>query len=81
MTSPGLSQPSGAGTTLSWDDGFLLVQALRRAHPQAELLGLGLRTLCSWILELPEFEDDPSLVNDDVLLDLYREWLEETEAK
>jgi FeS assembly protein IscX len=78
MTSPDWSGLSGAGTTLTWDDSFLLAQALRLAHPRADLPSLGLQTICTWILELPEFEDDPSLVNDDVLLDIFREWLEET---
>ena len=81
MKAPDRSGVPGAGTNLTWDDSFLLVQALRRAHPRAELAGLGLQTICSWILELPEFGDDPCLVNDDLLLDIYREWLEETEAK
>jgi FeS assembly protein IscX len=80
MISPEWSDLSGAETTLTWDDSFLLVQALRRAHPRAELPSLGLRTLCSWILELPGFKDDPRLVNDDLLLGIYREWLEEIEA-
>lgn len=78
MTSPDWSGLWGAGTKLTWDDSFLLVQALRRAHPRADLSSLGLQTICAWILELPEFEDDASLVNDDVLLDIFREWLEET---
>lgn len=81
MTSPDRTELSGAGTTLTWDDGFLVVRALRRAHPRADLLSLGLQALCSWILDLPEFEGDPRLANDEVLLGIYREWLEETEAK
>ena len=81
MKPPDWSELSGAGTTLTWDDSFLLVQALRRAHPRAELPGLGLQTICSWVLELPEFGDDPCLANDEVLVDIYREWLEETQTR
>ena len=81
MTSHEWNEPMERGTLLTWDDEFLLVQALRRAHPQVDLPSLGLRTLCSWILELPEFGDDPSLANDDVLVGIYREWLEETGEK
>ena len=30
-----------------------------------------------WTLALPEFEDDPSLANDDILYAIYQDWFEE----
>jgi FeS assembly protein IscX len=30
-----------------------------------------------WTLALSEFEDDPSLVNDDILYAIYQDWFEE----
>lgn len=47
------------------------------AHPDADLDRLGLEQLNRWILELPDFGDDPHLVNDDILTDVLRDWYEE----
>jgi FeS assembly protein IscX len=30
-----------------------------------------------WVLALPDFVDDPQLVNDDLLQAIYQEWYEE----
>jgi FeS assembly protein IscX len=40
-----------------------------------ETLSLG--TIYQWTLELKEFEDDPVLVNDDILSAIYQDWFEE----
>ncbi len=62
---------------LSWESSHALALALIDAHPDAELDTLGLEQLNAWILELPEFMDDPALVNDGILTDVLRDWYEE----
>jgi FeS assembly protein IscX len=34
--------------------------------------------LCNWVIALPDFVDDPQLVNDDLLQAICQEWYEET---
>ncbi len=63
---------------LTWEATFALAEALRRAHPDVDLQAVSLGQIQVWILALPNFDDDPALVNDDILMDVYREWLEMT---
>ncbi|PWH16205.1 MAG: Fe-S assembly protein IscX [Anaerolineae bacterium] len=62
---------------LNWDDTFGIVQCLKRSHPSVNFESLSLGTLCEWILALAEFDDDPSIVNDDILLQIFNTWYEE----
>ena len=62
---------------LSWESSHALALALIDAHPDAKLDTLGLEQLNEWILELPEFMDEPALVNDGILTDVLRDWYEE----
>lgn len=61
---------------LYWEYPYELVLALREAHPDADLDTLGLTQLFDWVIALPNFADDPVLVNDSILSDLLREWYE-----
>ena len=36
-----------------------------------------LQQIYAWTLQLSEFEDDPSLANDDILYAIYQDWFEE----
>ncbi|MCS6908545.1 MAG: Fe-S cluster assembly protein IscX [Anaerolineales bacterium] len=62
---------------LDWDDTFEIVKALQRQHPQVDFEELSLGTLLEWIVALPEFGGDQSLVNDDILIQIFNEWFEE----
>jgi len=62
---------------LDWDDTFGLVQSLSRNHPQVDFEELSLATLYNWIVALADFDDDPSLVNDEILLQIFNAWYEE----
>ncbi len=62
---------------LDWESSHALARALMDAHPDVDLDTLGLEQLNAWILELPDFGDDPHLVNDDILTDVLRDWYEE----
>ena len=63
---------------LTWEATFALAEALHQQHPQVDLEAVSLRQIRAWVLALPDFDDDPALVNDEILLDIYREWLEIT---
>lgn len=62
---------------LYWDSSYEIVLALREAHPDIDVETVGLEQLRHWILALPQFADDPVLVNDGILSDILREWYEE----
>ena len=63
--------------SLYWDASYAIVLRLIEAHPEAVVDDLGLDQLYHWIIALPEFADDPELVNDGILTDILREWYEE----
>lgn len=62
---------------LYWDSSYEIVLALREAHSDIDVETVGLEQLRQWILALPQFADDPALVNDGILSDILREWYEE----
>ncbi len=49
-------------------------------HPEADVNTVGLDQLYRWIIALPEFADDPSVVNEGILNDILREWYEEASS-
>jgi FeS assembly protein IscX len=63
--------------TLSWEFPYEIALALKAAYPAQDLESLSLNRLHEMILGLPCFQDDPSLVNDDLLMSIYQDWYEE----
>ena len=63
--------------SIGWESTFEIVQILKRHHPGQSLDEVSLNTLKDWILALPQFEDDPTLVNDRILQEILIEWIEE----
>lgn len=63
---------------LYWDSTYAIALALKAAHPQANLLSVSLNDIYRWTMALEGFEDDPALVNDDILSAIYQDWFEET---
>jgi FeS assembly protein IscX len=63
---------------LYWDATFEIVLDLSEAHPDAVIEEIGLDQLYQWIIELPNFADDPALVNERILKDILTEWYEAT---
>ena len=47
------------------------------SHPAVDLENVTLAMIQDWVLALPEFADEPALVNDELLAAIYREWYEE----
>ena len=63
--------------TLNWEATYAIALELRRQHPDAIIEEVTLQQIFDWTLKLPEFEDDPALVNDDILYAIYQDWFEE----
>lgn len=66
---------------LYWEASFEIVLCLMEVHPEADVNTVGLDQLYRWIIALPEFADDPSVVNEGILNDILREWYEEASAR
>ena len=63
---------------LYWDASYEIVMTLMEIHPDIEIENVGTQQLFQMIVELPNFADDPALVNDGILNDILREWYEES---
>ncbi len=62
---------------LDWEANFAVAKALQARHPHVDLEEVSLEMIYQWTLALPEFEDDPALANEEILLAIYKDWLEE----
>jgi len=62
---------------LYWDESYALACRLKADHPQIDLSTVTLNMIYNWVVALPEFKDDPQLVNDELLAAIFREWYEE----
>jgi len=62
---------------LSWEASYAVARALQVRHPDMGLEDVSLAMIRDMTLALPDFDDDPSLANDEILLDIYNEWLEQ----
>ncbi|HRJ55958.1 MAG TPA: Fe-S cluster assembly protein IscX [Anaerolineales bacterium] len=63
--------------TLNWESTYAIAMELRRQHREVDIAEVSLQQIYNWTLELPEFEDDPALANDDILYAIYQDWFEE----
>lgn len=63
--------------TLNWESTYAIALELRRQHPDADLEQVSLQQIYNWTLALSDFEDDPALVNDDILSAIFQDWFEE----
>ena len=62
---------------LTWDDSYAIALALKARFPDVELEEVSLGMINRWTLALPNFDDDPELANDSILMAIYQEWYEE----
>ncbi len=65
---------------LYWDSSYEIVLSLIEAYPDVDVELVGMEQLLSLIVSLPNFADDPALVNEGILKDILREWYEEVTA-
>jgi FeS assembly protein IscX len=66
---------------LTWNDTFEIAVALSKRMPQVNLQNVSLGDILTWTKSLPEFMDSTELVTDQILNDIFREWLEEDITK
>ncbi len=62
---------------LVWDASYAIAKALQANFPATDLEDVSLRMIYQWTLALPTFDDDPELANDEILMAIYKNWLEE----
>ena len=65
---------------LTWDASYEMALALRDAHPDANLQEVSTGQIYDWAIALPDFADDPALVNEAMLMAIFQEWYEETDG-
>jgi FeS assembly protein IscX len=65
-------------TALNWESTYTIALSLHRQYPAINLEKVTLTQIYEWTVNLPGFEDDPSLCNDDILKAIFQEWYEET---
>ncbi len=63
--------------TLNWEGTYAIALELRRQHKDANIEDVTLKQIYEWTLALSEFDDDPSLANDEILYAIYQDWFEE----
>lgn len=63
---------------LYWEASYEIVLALMEAYPDINIETVGMEQLKTMVIDLPNFADDPDIVNDGILKDILREWYEET---
>jgi FeS assembly protein IscX len=62
---------------LYWDSTYEIVLNLMEVYPDIDIDGIGLEQLYGYVVNLPNFADDPELANDGILNEILREWYEE----
>ena len=62
---------------LTWEATYAIALALKSAHPGIDMETVTLGDIHSWALALENFDDDPALVNDEILSAIYQDWYEE----
>ena len=62
---------------LYWDSTYAIAIALLENYSQSDPENVGLEEMARMIEELPGFEDDPSQVTEQLLLDIQTVWYEE----
>jgi len=63
---------------LVWDASYAIAKALQAAHPHVDLEDVSLQMIYQWTIALPAFDDDLELANEEILMAIYKDWLEET---
>lgn len=64
---------------LKWTDTLEIAIALDEAHPDVDPKFIRFTDLHTWVIALPEFNDDPERSNEKILESIQMNWLEERE--
>ena len=62
---------------LYWEDDYAIALALKHTHPTVDPLDVDWTTLHRWVVDLPGFADDRSVIAEYLLENIQREWYEE----
>jgi len=62
---------------LKWVDTREIVEQLIERHPDVDPLGVRFTDLRRWVLEIPDFDDDPQRSNEKILEAIQMMWLDE----
>jgi FeS assembly protein IscX len=62
---------------MNWEATYEIAMELKRKYKNIAIEEVTLGQILNWTLALPEFDDDPQLVNDDILRAIYQDWYEE----
>lgn len=62
---------------LTWESTYAIALALKTEHPGIDMASVTLGDIQRWTLDLEGFDDDPALVNDEILSAIYQDWYEE----
>ncbi len=62
---------------MNWEATYAIALELKRKYKNVNIEEVTLGQIYNWTLELPDFEDDPQLANDDILRAIYQDWYEE----
>jgi FeS assembly protein IscX len=65
--------------SLTWDDAEDIAERLAEQHPAIDPLGVRFTDLHRWIVELPDFGDDPKASSEGRLERIQMAWLEARE--
>jgi len=68
---------TSTGQPLYWDGSYAIAKTLALRYPAVDLEEVTLSMIEQWTLVLPDFVDDPEMVNDDLLKAIYQDWYEE----
>ena len=64
---------------MKWTDSREIAIALAEAHPDVDPQRLNFVDLRSWVLRLPDFDDDPKRSGEKILEAIQAAWIEEAE--
>ena len=62
---------------LRWTDIHDIAIELEERHPEVDNVNLRFTDLHRWVLELPDFSDDPARSNEKILEAIQAAWIEE----
>jgi FeS assembly protein IscX len=62
---------------MTWKDAEDIALALMERHPDVDPLTVRFTDLHRWVVELPEFGDDPKGSNEGILETIQMKWVEE----
>jgi FeS assembly protein IscX len=64
---------------MKWTDSLLIAQALYDKHPDIDPKSIRFTDLMQWVLDLEEFNDDPSKCGEKILEAIQLAWIDEAE--